>query len=136
MRRALWAGAAALAVIYIVPFVVYGLLSAVAGLEPPRGASPGRFLLSVLVMKIGTAAGFVAMLHLAWNTFAARWLLYAGVWWAMFALGEIGQAIGPNYGWMEAAAGIVSEAIYFPLSAKLACRILRPSERYFSASAV
>jgi hypothetical protein len=35
----------------------------------------------------------------------------------MFIIGEIGQAISPNYSWKEALAGIISETIYLPLSA-------------------
>ena len=35
----------------------------------------------------------------------------------MFIIGEIGQAIGPKYSWTEAIAGIISETVYFPLSA-------------------
>ena len=32
------------------------------------------------------------------------------------AIGEVGQAIGPDYFWEEAILGTVSEAIYFPAS--------------------
>jgi len=35
----------------------------------------------------------------------------------MFVIGEVGQAIGPNYTWKEAIAGIISETVYLPLSA-------------------
>jgi hypothetical protein len=42
----------------------------------------------------------------------------------MFILGEIGQAIGPNYSWKEAILGIISEIVYVPLSAYLIFRIL------------
>ena len=44
-----------LAVIYIVPFLVYGLFTAVAGLKPPEGASPLRFLTSIFIIKINNA---------------------------------------------------------------------------------
>lgn len=37
----------------------------------------------------------------------------------MFVIGEVGQAIGPNYGWKEAVAGVISETVYLPLSAWL-----------------
>ena len=43
--------------------------------------------------------------------------MYALLWWVMFVVGEIGQAIGPNYTWKEAIAGMVSETIYVPLAA-------------------
>ena len=42
----------------------------------------------------------------------------------MFAIVEIGQAIGPNYSKKEAVAGIISEFIYFPVSALIIARIL------------
>jgi len=105
-----------LAIIYLVPFAVYGVGSVLFGLKPPEGASPLQFLLSVLVSKIGTAIAFVLIFYLARNSLGDRWLLYASVWWLMFVIGEVGQAIAPNYSWKEAVAGIISETIYFPLS--------------------
>jgi len=106
-----------LAIIYIVPLLVYGFFSAVAGLEPPEDASPTQFLVSVFVSKVGTAIGFVLIFYFARNTLSGRWLLYAFIWWLMFIVGEVGQAIGPSYSWKEAVAGVISETIYFPLSA-------------------
>ena len=106
-----------LAIIYIIPFVVYSVFSIVVGLKPPEGASPAQFLLSVFVSKIGTAIAFVWIFYIARNSLSGRWLLYAFIWWLSFSIGEIGQAIGPNYSWTEAIAGIISETIYFPLSA-------------------
>ncbi len=103
------------AIIYFVPFLVYGLFSAVAGLETPE--SPGRFLVSVLVTKLGTAAAFVLIFYLARETFGDRWLLYAFLWWLMFIFGEVGQAIAPDYTWKEAIAGMISETVYCPLAA-------------------
>ncbi len=108
-----------LAIIYVVPFLVYGLGSAVAGLQTPAGVSPKQFLVSVFVSKIGTALAFVLIFHFARSALAGQWLLYAFAWWLMFVIGEIGQAIGPNYGWKEAVAGVISESIYLPLSAWL-----------------
>ena len=106
-----------LAIIYIVPFLIYGLASVVAGLKSPEGASPARFLVSVLISKIGTAIAFVLIFHFARNSLSGQWILYAFLWWLMFVMGEIGQTIGPNYTWKEAIAGILSETIYLPLSA-------------------
>ncbi len=107
------------AVIYIVPFVVYGIGSVVAGLKPPEGVSPGRFLLSVFVSKLGAALAFVLIFYFARGALRSRWVLYAILWWLMFVIGEIGQAIGSHYSWKEAVAGIFSETIYWPLSAFL-----------------
>ena len=117
MRKTMLSIALTLAIIYIVPFPVYGIFSAVAGLKPPEGASPLQFLVSVFVSKIGTAIGFVLIFYFAQNSLSGRWLLYAFIWWLMFVIGEVGQAIGPNYSWKEAIAGIISETMYFPLSA-------------------
>ena len=106
-----------LAIIYIVPFLVYALFSVVADLKPPEGASPLRFLAGIFVSKVGTAIAFVLIFYFARNSLSGQWLLYAFIWWLSFSIGEIGQAIGPNYSWTEAIAGIISETIYFPLSA-------------------
>ena len=106
-----------LTIIYIVPFLIYGLASVVAGLKSPEGASPARFLVSVLISKIGTAIAFVLIFFFARNSLSGQWMLYAFLWWLMFVIGEIGQTIGPNYTWKEAIAGILSETIYLPLSA-------------------
>ncbi len=104
-----------LVIIFIVPILVYGTVSSVTGMQVP-GGSAISFLGGVLVSKIGTASAFVALFYIARDKFADHWLQYAFVWWIMFAFGEIGQAIGEEYSWQEALAGIVSEAIYFPLA--------------------
>ena len=108
-----------LIIIYVVPFLVYGLGSAVAGLKTPEGASPVKFLISVLVTKIGTAITFVLLFYLARSALSGQWLLYAFVWWLLFVFGEVGQTIGPNYSWREAIAGVLSETVYLPFSAYL-----------------
>lgn len=105
--------------IYFVPFLTYGLASIFGGLEPPEGVSPARFLASVFISKVGTAATFVLLFYVARESLAGQWLLYAGIWWVMFILGEIGQAIGPNYSWKEAVLGAIAETIYLPLAAWL-----------------
>ena len=103
------------AVIFIVPILVYGAFSAVTGLQPP-GGSPELFLASTAVSKLGTAMAFVVLFYMARDVFGGQWLLYAGIWWLMFVLGEAGQAIAPNYSWQEAIAEAISETIYFPIS--------------------
>jgi len=115
-----------LAVIYIVPFLLYGLGSVVADLRPPEGTSPARFLGSVLVSKVGVAIAFVLIFYLARTSLSRQWFLYAVLWWLMFVVGEIGQAIGPNYSWQEAIAGIISETIYVPLSAYICNWLIGP----------
>lgn len=109
-----------LLVIYAVPFLVYGAASALGGLRPPRTASPTKFLLGVLLTKLGTAAAFVALFALTRAFWGPRWGLYAAVWFLMFAFSELGEAISGRSTRIEAALGIISEAIYTPLSALLA----------------
>lgn len=108
-----------LATIYLVPIAVYGLGATLVGLQMPAGVTPKRFLAGVFVSKTGTALAFVLVFHFAREAFAGHWLLYALLWWTMFTIGEIGQAIGQDGGWKEAVAGIISETLYLPLSAWL-----------------
>ncbi|MFH1193571.1 MAG: hypothetical protein V1661_01095 [bacterium] len=114
-----------LAIIYIVPFIIYGLSSALIGAKMPEGISPMMFLISVLISKIGTAVAFVLIFYFARNSLSGHWLLYAFVWWLMFVIGEAGQAIGPNYSWKEAIAGVISETIYLPFSAYIINRLIK-----------
>lgn len=124
MEKILLSFVLVLLTIYLVPFLVYGLGAALAGLRTPAGVSPRQFLHGVLVSKVGTALAFVLIFQLAHSVLAGQWLLYAGAWWLMFVFGEIGQAIGPNYGWKAAVAGVISESIYLPLSAWMVDRLL------------
>lgn len=105
-----------LAVIYIVPVIVYAVFSSVAGVKQPKG-SPVRFLLSIFISKLGTAIAFVLIYYVAGNVLREQLLLYAFLWWIFFILGEIGQAVGPDYTWKEAIAGMISETLYVPFSA-------------------
>lgn len=114
-----------LGIMVVVPFPFYGAAAALTGLQPPEGAAPGVFLLSVLVIKIGVAAAFVLIFYLARDALAGRWLSYAFAWWLFFVISEIGQAIGPGYSWTEAVAGIASETVYCPLAALVTDRLLR-----------
>jgi hypothetical protein len=113
-----------LVIMYVVAFVVYGTFSALLDLQPPAGASPAVFLISIFIVKLGLAIAFVLLFYVARETWADRWLLYALIWWLMFAVAELGQAVGPGYSWTEAIAGIIAEAIYCPLCAFLLPRLL------------
>jgi hypothetical protein len=115
---------ATLVIIYIIPFVLYALSTVVWDLKPPDDAPAWQFLLGILVSKTGTAIAFVLIYHFAKGGLDRRWLLYASIWWISFAIGELGQAIGPNYSWKEAVIGIISEAIYFPLAAVVTDRLI------------
>lgn len=101
--------------IFIVPILVYGTISRLTGLRPP-GDDPMAFLAGVAVSKIGTAIAFVGIWVLAHDSLGGALIHYVSFWWVMFVLGEIGQAIGPDYSWPEALGGILSETIYLPLS--------------------
>jgi len=106
-----------LAIIYLVPSVLYGIASSFWGLKTPDNASPAVFLTSILISKIGVAIAFVLIFYFSYPYFDNNWLLYSFIWWIMFVFGEIGQAITPNYSWKEAVIGILSETIYLPLGA-------------------
>lgn len=111
-------------VLFLVPVGVYGGFAAITGLKPP-GDSPWLFLAGTAVSKLGTAIAFVVLFHLARDVLAGQWLLYAAIWWLMFVIGEAGQAIGAKYSWQEAAAGAISETIYFPVSGLIVAWLLR-----------
>jgi hypothetical protein len=92
-----------------------------------RSRSLRRFLVSVLVQKIGTALAFVVLFYLARDYFGEHWLQYVGLWFVMSALTEVGEAIGPDYSAKEAVAGVISEAIYLPSQAGSRHSCLRDS---------
>lgn len=101
-------------IIFIVPVLIYGLFTAVFKLKEPEKKL--SFMVGVLIQKIGTALGFVALFYLGKDNFSDHWLLYSFVWFMMFALTEIGQTVMSDYSRKEAIAGIISELIYFPLA--------------------
>lgn len=106
-------------------FIVYGGTSAIFGLQPPNDGPPAQFMISVLLVKVGMALGFVLLFVLARGFWVGSWLTYAFIWWVMYSIVEIGQAVAPNYSALDAGAGIVAEAVYFPLSAFITARLLR-----------
>ncbi len=117
---------ATLAIMWVVPLPVYGVFSALFGaIELPDGATSAQFFLSVTVVKIGFALAFVLLFELASTTLAGRWWQYAAIWWVMFVLLEAGRAMVPGYSVAFAVAGVISEAIYFPLSTMVVARIMR-----------
>jgi hypothetical protein len=122
--RVLLSIALVLAIFFVVAFLMYGAFSALAGLKPPGGASPRVFLTSVLVVKLGHAIAFVLLFCLARGSLGSGWLAYAFVWWLMFVVGEVGQAMGLSYSWQEALAGILSETLYFPAAAWVTSRLI------------
>lgn len=125
MNRIIFGVISTLLIIFIVPFVIYGVYSSIFGLNTPEGASPILFLTSVLISKIGTAIAITLLFYYSKNIFFDKWLLYALLWWIMFVIGEVGQTIGPNYSWTEAILGIISETIYLPLSVFILRKLIK-----------
>lgn len=111
-----------LVIIFIVPVLVYTFFTSVFGLKEPEKKL--KFFIGVIIQKVGTTIGFVALFYLGREYFLDHWLLYSFVWFVMFAMTEVGQAFMPGYSKKEAVAGIISEAIYFPLSAYIIARLL------------
>lgn len=118
---------ATLAIMFVTPIPVYAAFSAAGAAVFPAGRTAPSFLLGVVVIKIGFAFAFVLFYRLATASPAAGWRSYAAIWWVTFALLEVGKAVAPGYTGIEATAGIVSEALYCPLSALAVARILAPS---------
>ena len=110
------------------PFLAYALLAALGLLPPVENDSPGLFLLSLLILNTGLAITFVLIFYIARQSFGGRWLLYGLLWWLMFTFVEIGQALGPEYTWQQALAGGIAALIYFPLSAFVVNKLLKPEE--------
>lgn len=111
-----------LIVIFFIPVLVYALFTSLFGLKEPEKKL--SFFVGVLLQKVGTTIGFVGLFHLGRDYFSDNWLLYGLMWFVMFALTEIGQAFMPNYSKKEAIAGVISEAIYFPLTAYIVSCLL------------
>lgn len=109
-------------IIFVVPIIVYALFTKLFGLPEPK--KKARFFVGIVIQKLGTTFGFLALFMLAQSVFNGSWLWYAVVWFAMFAVTEIGQTFMPGYSKKEAVAGIISEAIYFPAAAWVAHSIL------------
>ena len=81
-------------------------------------------MLSVFVQKLGHAITFVSLFYVAREQYSRRWLAYATLWWIFSVFGEVGEAITPVYSWEEAMAGIIAEAIYFPIAAITTNRLI------------
>lgn len=109
--------------LFVVPIIVYGAFASLSWLHPP-GDDAFVFLSGVAVSKLGTALAFVGIWLLGREIFEREWGLYVFFWLVMFVLGEVGQALGPDYGWQEALAGVISESLYLPLAGLIVARIL------------
>lgn len=126
MPRLMSACAATFVIMFIVPFPFYAGFEALGLVRMPGDGSPGEFMAGVVLMKLGIALGFVLLYRGGAPAWQGRLRQYAGIWWVMYAIIELGQMLGPDDGPGEALAGVLAEAVYFPLSAWTAARILRP----------
>ncbi len=108
---------AVLAIIYVVPVVMYGASSRFVEMPSPENVGPARFLTGVLVTKLGTAVAFVAIFWLARDVWAEQWFVYAAIWFIMFAASEVGDAVSGRSSIAESVVGIASEAVYAPAAA-------------------
>lgn len=109
-------------IIFVIPILIYSLFVKYAGLKEPE--KKFSFMASVMIQKIGTAFGFVALFTIGSEYFGDSWLIYGLIWAVMFTIVEVGQSIGPDYSKKEAVAGIISEFSYFPLSAMVVSKLL------------
>jgi hypothetical protein len=114
------------ATIFIIPFIVYGVAAKLSDMEMPKQVSAQQFMLSVLVEKLGVATTFALVFLMADRVAGPNWIYYGLLWWYMFALAEIATAMRNQSTWKEAIAGIVSELIYFPVSAYIMVWIITP----------
>ena len=124
MGRTILAVVVTLVIMHVGAFVAYGAASALFGLDPPKDVSPAQLFASVFVQKLGLAVAFVLLYQVAHESWVGRWFTYALIWFTMFAIMECGQAMGPAYSWSDAAAGVVAEGIYCPLSALVLSKML------------
>ena len=111
-----------LVIIFVVPIIIYGLFSYLFKLKEPDKKM--KFFSGVLIEKIGTALGFVILFYLGREVFMDGWFVYSVVWFVMFVITEVGQAYMNDSSKKEVLAGIISEAIYFPLSSYIIAMIL------------
>jgi len=110
-------------IFFVIPVIVYGIFVKLFNIKEPNKKL--NFFVGVLIEKIGTTLGFVALFYIARDFFIGYWLVFALAWFAMFAITEIGQVYMTGSSKKEAVAGIISEAIYFPLAAFVLSLLLR-----------
>jgi hypothetical protein len=111
-----------LIIIFVVPIIVYGIFSKIWDFKPPEKKL--NFFISVLIQKVGTGIGFVWLYYLGIEVYIDNWFIYSLIWLLMYFVIELGQSMITNYTKKEALAGIISELIYFPLSAFVLSKLL------------
>ena len=111
-------------ILFAVPVAVYGSASKFLDLTPPVGPA-WRFLLGVSITKLGTALAFVALFALSRDVWRGHWALYGAIWFLTFVASELGDVVRMASSSREAILGILSEAVYAPVSAFAINRLLR-----------
>lgn len=112
------------AILFVVPFAVYGSASKFLDLKPPVGPA-WRFLSGVALTKLGTALAFVALFAHSRDAWRGHWALYGAIWFVTFAASEVGDVVRMVSSTGDAILGILSEAVYAPVSAFAISRLLR-----------
>lgn len=57
------------------------------------------------VTKLGTAIAFVTLFVLCRNELRGHWILYASIWFFMFAISEVGDVVRTGYSVHRGGAG-------------------------------
>lgn len=115
---------AVFAITFVIPLVVYGAASRWTKLDTPTRLPLRQFMATVALEKAGVAVTFVGVMGLAGEPVRNAWAGYAALWFVMFAVTEVTEALRHNQGVAEAAAGVASELLYFPLASLAAAAIL------------
>lgn len=101
------------------------IASARFALAPPTSLPLRAFIATVVLEKAAIAFAFAGVLMLGGRGLLDDWPRYAALWFVMFAVSEVTEVLRRNQGSAEAAAGILSEAVHFPVSGLIAAAILR-----------
>jgi hypothetical protein len=116
--------AAVFSITFVVPLMVYGAASRWTKVDHPTRLPLRQFMATVALEKAGVAVAFVGVMILAGEPLRNAWAAYAALWFVMFAVTEVTEVFRRNQGFAEAAAGVASELLYFPLASLVAAAIL------------
>lgn len=100
------------------------LLVAASDLPDPA-QSPILHLPGLALTRFGMATAFVGLWLMVRYDQVERIWTFVLFWWVMLALYEIGQAVGPTYGWTDAVSGLISASVSLPLAGLVVSRLLR-----------
>lgn len=98
----------------------------IAASEAHRPApGPFGYLAGLALSRLGMALAFVGLWLMVRYDQVERIWTFVFFWWVMLAFYEVGQAIGPDYSWLDAVSGLVAASISLPLSGLIVTRLLR-----------